>query len=92
MRNHRRQKHKFREPQQQQVVFDAQLHESEDSTVMEVDDNKEQLMETDEILAQMMLPEMEILETSEHSKKLKNVRQNMTEKDNCKWSEYSELN
>ena len=39
----------------------------------------------------MVLPEKEILETSEHDKKLKNVRQNMTQKDNCKWSEYSEV-
>ena len=48
-------------------------------------------MEIDGIIEQMVLPEIEILETSEHDKKLKNVRQNMTTKDNCKLSEYSEV-
>ena len=58
---------------------------------MEVDNNKEQLMETDGIIEQIVLPEEEILETSEHDKELKNERQNMTPQDNCKWSEYSEV-
>ena len=87
----------FREPQQQQVIpntcktLPTQHHESEDSTVVKVDTNEEQPVECNGTIDQMVLPETEILENSEHNKKLKNVRQNMTQKDNCKWSECSEV-